>query len=100
MKIFFYSIIFFFLALIIIHFIQTKDREYFKCNLDDNKGSHDCFKEKQNDNSQKLKESSKKSSKLEKAVSNLRDKAKENKKESKKISDYLKSVKEEGTVDE
>ena len=38
MKIFYYGLIFFFIALIIIHIIQLKEqREYFKCNLDDNK---------------------------------------------------------------
>ena len=101
MKIFYYGLIFFFIALIIIHIIQLKEnREYFKCNLDDNKGSHSCFKEKQSDNKVKIKEASKKSGKLENIIAKLKKDAEKNKKESKKITDYLNTVDEEGQVEE
>ena len=99
MKIFFYSIIFFFIALIIIHFIQLKEREYFKCNLDDNKGSHDCFKEKQNDNSVKLKEASKKNNKFKNIITKFKKKNEKNEKQIKKHSEYLNKQKEEGQVE-
>ena len=94
MKIFFYSIIFFFIALIIIHFIQLKEREYFKCNLDDNKGSHDCFKEKQQDNSVKLKEASKANNKFKNIITKFKKKNEKNEKQIKKHSEYLNKQKE------
>ena len=100
MKIFYYGLIFFFIALIIIYLIQLKEqREYFKCNLDDNKGSHSCFKEKQNDNKVKIKEASKKNSKLTNLVAKMKKDVEKNKKESKKITDYLNTVEEEGKVE-
>ena len=100
MKIFYYGLIFFFIALIIIHIIQLKEkREYFKCNLDDNKGSHSCFKEKQADNKVKLKEAGKKNSKLTNLVAKMKKDVEKNQKESKKITDYLNTVEEEGQVE-
>ena len=91
MKIFYYGLIFFFIALIIIHIIQLKEqREYFKCNLDDNKGSHSCFKEKQSDNKVKIKEASKKNDKLSNLVAKMKkdvEKIKK-KKENNRLSKY------------
>ena len=95
MKIFFYALIFFFIALIVIHFIQLKDREYFKCNLNDNTGNHSCFKEMQNDNSVKLKESKKKDGKIGKQITKLKEKIDENRKKSNTITDYLNDLKKE-----
>jgi len=99
MKMFYCGLIFFFIALIIIHFIQLKEREFFKCNLDDNKGSHSCFKEKQNDNKVKIKEASKKNSKLSNLIAKMKKDAGKNEKESKKITDYLKQIDEDAKVE-
>ena len=96
---FFYLLIFFFIALFIIHIIQLKEREYFECSLDGTGGGHDCFKENQSNNNAIIKEANKKDSKLVKSLEKIQKQIENNRTENDKISDHLKTQKEEAQVE-